>query len=83
VHADHSIGVIFTAFRQPEWQAHANGITAEHPHILDKTIAGVSRAWMNTVRKMNHIPELSATRDGSFEVTNSRTNYTQKYAAAH
>jgi len=30
-----------------------------------------------------HYLELTATRDGSFEVTNARTGYTQKYAATH
>ena len=59
------------------WQLHFSEEGGPQNNTAEKYIANSQGV------DAGHYLELSATRDGSFEVTNSRTNYTQKYAAAH
>jgi len=59
------------------WQLHFSEEGGPQNNTAEKYIANPQGT------DAGHYLELTATRDGSFEVTNARTGYTQKYAAAH
>jgi len=59
------------------WQLHYSAEGGSEHNTAEKYIANPQGA------DVGHYIELTGERDGSFEVTNSRTNFTQTFAAVH